>query len=279
MKKVRVNDFDLKDTMECGQTFCWVREGDGYINADFGDIVYVEQRGDHLHYESTSGNIDLNSLIRLDDPVDVIKDEIARDEFMRASIDFAPGLRIVKDPFFSCLVSFLCSTRNNIPTIRRMTQGIREGWGPTYRFRGKTFYGMPSPQELSKVTVPELEDLNLAWRANFIVRSTASILDGEIDQSALCNMDYSDAHESLKTLHGVGDKVADCVCLFSLGFLEAFPIDVWIERVIQKHYGIFTESGKSYKKKSEAARNYFGKYAGYAQEYLYYYTRETSRSQ
>ncbi|UCE10122.1 MAG: hypothetical protein JSW61_14300 [Candidatus Thorarchaeota archaeon] len=277
MNRIRVSDFNLMDTMECGQTFCWVREGDGYINADFGDIVYVEQKDEYLHYESASGNVDIGELIRFDDPVGEIKDDIAKDGLMRISINFAPGLRIVSDPFFPCLVSFLCSTRNNIPSIKRMTQGIRERWGPKYEFRGKTFYGMPLPEPLSRATVSELESLDLAWRANFIVRSTKSIVDGQITEDELRQMDYDTAHESLKTLHGVGDKVADCVCLFSLGHLEAFPIDVWIERVIQKHYGIFTESGKSYQKKSKAARSYFGKYAGYAQEYLYYYTRKTYR--
>jgi N-glycosylase/DNA lyase len=84
---------------------------------------------------------------------------------------------------------------------------------------------------------------------------------------------YQDTHNVLKTLHGVGNKVADCVCLFSLGYLEAFPMDVWIERIVQQHYGIFLEKGKSYTKKSKAARTYFGRYAGYAQQYLFHYTR------
>ncbi len=108
---------------------------------------------------------------------------------------------------------------------------------------------------------------------SFVLRSTEAILEGDFVPDRLVKLGYEDAHKTLKSLHGVGDKVADCVCLFSLGFLEAFPIDVWIERVIQEHYGIFTATGKSYAKKSEAARTYFGKYAGYAQEYLYYFTR------
>ena len=96
---------------------------------------------------------------------------------------------------------------------------------------------------------------------------------GDVTEEQLKTMEYPEAHKSLKTLHGVGDKVADCVCLFSLDFLEAFPIDTWIEKVIQDHYRIFEKKGKSYQKKSEAARLYFGQYAGYAQEYLYYFSR------
>lgn len=277
MKRLSVRNFDLKDTLECGQTFCWIKEEDGYINADLGGVVYVEQQEDALYYESNLNDVDLVSLLRLDDPIEEIQAELAKDDLMAESIEYAPGLRIVSDPFFPCLVSFICSTWKNIPSIKQMTQGIREKYGPTIEFRGKTYHGMPSTEELSRVTVKELEELSLGYRAKFIVETTTSILEGEVNEEELRKMNYSDAHSTLKTLHGVGDKVADCVSLFSLGFLEAFPIDVWIERVIQKNYGILTEAGKSYKRKSQAAREYFGKYAGYAQEYLYYYTRESSK--
>ncbi len=273
MRSLEVKDFSLVDTLECGQTFCWVKEGEGYINADIGQVVYVEQRGNTLYYDVSEGDVDLSSLFRLKDPLAQIHQEIARDGIMRRSIDFAPNLRIINDPFFPCLVSFLCSVWKNVPTIRGMTNAIREKWGPTYKFRGNVYYGMPSPKQLSKATVSELKKLGLAWRAEFIAKSTRAIVRGEVTENELRSMEYLEARKHLKKLHGVGDKVADCVSLFSLGFLEAFPIDVWIERVIQEHYGVFTDTGKSYAKKSEAARQYFGRYAGYAQEYLYHYTR------
>jgi N-glycosylase/DNA lyase len=273
MRSLQVERFSLTDTLECGQTFCWVKEGEGYINADIGKVVYVEQMGDELFYETSEGDVDLAKLFRLDDPLDEIQSEITRDGIMRRSIDFAPNLRIINDPFFPCLVSFLCSVWKSVPVIRGMTKAIREKWGPSYRFRGRTYYGMPTPEQLSVASVSELKKLGLAWRAEFIAKSTDAIVSGEISEDELRSLEYVDSHRQLKKLHGVGDKVADCVSLFSLGFLEAFPIDVWIERVIQEHYGVFTTAGRSYSKKSEAARDYFGKYAGYAQEYLYHYTR------
>ena len=273
MRTLQVESFSLTDTLECGQTFCWVKEGEGYINADIGQVVYVEQKGDSLLYDSSKGDINLSGLFRLEDPLDQIHREITRDGIMKKSIDFAPNLRIINDPFFPCLVSFLCSVWKNVPAIRGMTNAIRENWGPSYEFRGKTYYGMPSPEQLSQATVSGLKKLGLAWRSEFIVKSTEAIVAGEITEDGLRSMEYLEAHKQLKKLHGAGDKVADCVSLFSLGFLDAFPIDVWIERVIQEHYGVFTTAGKSYAKKSEAARNYFGRYAGYAQEYLYHYSR------
>jgi N-glycosylase/DNA lyase len=273
MRSLEVKRFNLRDTLDCGQTFCWVKEGNGYINADIGQVVYVEQRENTLFYETSHDDVSLEELFRLSDPLDEIQQEISRDGIMKSSIEFAPDLRIINDPFYPTLVSFLCSVWKNVPAIRGMTSSIRREWGPSYEFRGKTYHGMPSPEQLTKASVKDLKKLGLAWRADFISKSTEAILEGEVSETSLRSMRYLDAHRQLRNLHGVGNKVADCVCLFSLGFLEAFPIDVWIERVIQEHYGVFSKSGKSYSKKSDAARKYFGKYAGYAQEYLYYYSR------
>jgi len=273
MKRLRVKNFSLVDTLGCGQTFCWVKEGEGYINADIGQVVYVEQRGDRLFYESSDSSVDLASMFRLKDPLDQIHREIIRDGIMRKSIDFAPNLRVINDPFFPCLVSFLCSVWKNVPAIQGMTNAIREKWGPTYEFRGEVYHGMPSLEQLSRASSSDLRQMGLAWRGDFIVRSTKAIVRGRVTEETLRSMEYLEAHKLLRTLYGVGNKVADCVSLFSLGFLEAFPIDVWIERVIQEHYRVFTTAGKSYSKKAKAARQYFGRYAGYAQEYLYHYTR------
>ncbi|NWF95058.1 MAG: hypothetical protein HXY34_02850 [Candidatus Thorarchaeota archaeon] len=277
MQKLRTRDFNLSDSMECGQTFCWQKHGEGYVNADVGQCVYVQQKGDTLFFDSSSqlNETSLTEMLRLSDPLDQIQGEVCKDELMRRAIQYAPGLRVVKDPEFPCLISFLCSIRNNIPNIRKTCQEIRRRYGPVYRLMDTEFHGMPGPERLAGIPPDELRELGLDWRAEFIARTSMSIVREEVMLSGLCQIPYEEAHTELKRLYGVGDKVADCVCLFALGHLEAFPIDVWIERVIQKHYGIFTQSGKSYAKKSEAARAYFGRYAGYAQEYLYYYSRNT----
>jgi len=277
MREIVVKKFSLRDTLECGQTFCWTPHGQGYLSTDWGQVIYVEQVGNRLRYKTSDHDERIESFFRLDDPIDKIHDEICKDDTMRRAIEFAPGLRIVSDPFFPCLVTFLCSIRNNIPSIRRLAWRLREKYGPAYEFEGSTYRGMPSAEELARVPTQELRALGLDWRAEFVSRTAKAICEGLVTEEELRASDYEEAHEQLKRLHGVGDKVADCVCLFSLGFLEAFPIDVWIERVIQRHYEIFTQSGKSYAKKSKAAREYFGQYAGYAQEYLYYYTRSTGR--
>ena len=273
MRSIRVERFSLRDTIECGQTFTWRREGNGYINSDIGQVVYVEQREDRLFYETSAHSVNLRQLFRLDDPLEKIQEEIAQPGIMQQSIDFAPNLRIVRDPFFPCLVSFISSTQKGIPAIHTLMNNIRKNHGPAYEFRGKTYFGFPTPQHLADTCSYDYECLGAGYRSDYIHRTVKAINNDEIAEETLATMDYPEAHKSLKRLHGVGDKVADCVCLFSLGFLEAFPIDVWIERVIREHYSIFTKDGSSYSKKSSAAREYFGKYAGYAQEYLFYFSR------
>ncbi len=277
MRQISTKQFDLTDTLECGQTFSWQRYGQGYVNSDIGQVVYVEQKGDRLLYESSASDAPIKQMFRLDDPLDLIQQEIAKDDLIRKSISFAPGLRVISDDFFPCLVSFICSTFNNIPRIQGMVKTLRERYGSTYEFRGQKWHGMPTPEELAAVTPNELRDLGFGWRGEFIAKSTQAVLKRDIIPEELSEMPYPDAHRHLKTLHGVGNKVADCVCLFSLGFLEAFPIDVWIERVIQEEYGMFSDTGKSYAKKSTAAREYFGPYAGYTQQYLFHYVRCRAR--
>ncbi len=278
MKSINAERFSLIDTIECGQTFNWIREGEGYINAELGQVIYVEQQNNTLFYEtSMSDSVSLREMFRLDDPLDEIQREIVRDGVMRQSIEFAPNLRIIRDPFFPCLISFICSSCKNIPAIHRMMANIRRKFGKEYDFRGKTFFGFPTPEQLSEASIKDLERLELGYRAKYVRSTTESIVSGMISEKDLRKMTYSEAHRTLKSLHGVGDKVADCVCLFSLGFLEAFPIDIWIERVIKEHYDIFTETGKGYARKSAAARKYFGRYGGYAQEYLYNFSRSQGR--
>jgi N-glycosylase/DNA lyase len=279
MNKLHVENFSLKDTLECGQTFCWRREGRGYINTDIGQVIYVEQERDQLCYETSSDDVSLRTLFRLDDPIIEIQKEIAKDAFMRKCIEFAPGLRIVSDPFFPCLISFLTSIWKNISAIKTMTQILRKKFGPRYKFKGNYYYGFPSVDTLAKKSANTFRNLGFGFRSDFIVKTSAVISSQQIDSKLLKDCGYQKARQVLKTLHGVGNKVADCVSLFSLGYLEAFPMDIWIERVIQHNYDIFSEEGKSYVKKSNAARAYFGRYAGYAQQYLFHYTRSCGLKQ
>jgi N-glycosylase/DNA lyase len=273
MKEIRVKNFDLRTTLECGQTFSWRKEGSGYVNTDLGQVIYVEQRENRLYYETSSDEVSLEHLFRLNDPLSKIQKDITKDELMEKAIEFAPGLRIISDPFFPCLISFICSIWKNIPAIRTITQTLRRRYGPKFKYKGREYYGFPSIEKMGKVPLDEIRSLGFGFRSQFIVRTTSALVSGLVNLESLKKIGYEEAHALLKTLHGVGDKVADCVALFSLGYLEAFPMDVWMDQVIMQNYRLFLEKGKSYAKKSEAARSYFGPYAGYAQQYLFHYIR------
>lgn len=273
MNEIHVDNFDLKTTLECGQTFCWRKEGRGYINTDLGQVVYVEQQGDLLNYETSSDDISFETLFRLNDPLLEIQKEITKDKLMEKSIKFTPGLRIVSDPFIPCLISFICSIWKNIPAIRTTIQVLRKNFGPKYRFRGRQYNGFPSIEKLRSISIDEFRKLGFGFRSKYIAKTSSAISSGEVDSKTLKQQGYEKAHSILKSLHGVGDKVADCVSLFSLGYLEAFPMDTWIEYTIKKYYKNFLENGSTYAKISRAARSYFGQYAGYAQQYLFHYVR------
>lgn len=275
MSEISAKNFDLKATLECGQTFCWRKERSGYINTDLGQVIYVEQKGKQLYYETSSDDVSLERLFRLNDPLQEIQKEISRDDLIKTAIEFSQGLRIISDPFFPCLISFICSIWKNIPSIRTMTQTLRRKFGPKYKFKGGEYYGFPSVEKLGKVPLEQLRGLGFGFRSGFIVKTTSALLAGEVNPESLTNQGYQEARTELKSLHGVGDKVADCVSLFSLGYLEAFPMDVWIEQVITQNYSKFLDNGKSYAKKAKAARAYFGRYAGYAQQYLFHYIRSS----
>jgi len=190
--------------------------------------------------------------------------EKARDEYW--------GLRIIQDEFFPCLISYLCSPQMRIPRIKEMQNKIaKKKYGTKVEFNDMEVYRFPTPEELSEATEDELRELGVGYRAKYIVESVKIIQETDFNHEDIKNMEYSEAREEMKRLYGVGDKVADCVLLFSLGFIEAAPIDTWGYKVLESHYpDLHTDD---YDQLSENLREYFGEKAGYAQEYLFHAVR------
>ena len=206
------------------------------------------------------------------------------------------GLRLVRQDRWECLASFVLATNANIPRIKKMISAVCERYGPAFEYEGGTYHGFPSPGALAEAPVSGLAGCGLGYRAPFLRRVAASVADGMVDFDAVARLPYEDARELLlqelfgeKVLLGVGPKVADCVLLYSCGKDEAFPIDVWIARVLAKSYPKLLPSPLlarlrrgdkakisvgDYARLSAAARRRFGDYAGYAQQYLYMSIRE-----
>jgi N-glycosylase/DNA lyase len=238
---------DLRLTMESGQPpqFIWKQEGDKYYRYVEGRKCYLWQEAE-LH--CTPGYEDyVREFLRAKDDLEEIYAKIATDAAMRAAINRYRGLRLTKNDPWETLVSFVCSINNNIPRIRRNVQSLIH--------RGR----MLTPGEILE---RDLTRYRLGFRADFL-RSIAEHMTS-YDLGKIGRMSYEEAKATLMELPGVGEKVAECVLLFGYGFLEAFPVDVWVGRAMETYYGV-----RGRKKIAEYARRKWGPYAGYAQQYLY----------
>ena len=222
----------------------------------------------------------------LNDTLENIRRLTARDEYARKAYQTFWGLRIIRQDPWECLISYICATYKSIAAIRHMLNNLSEKFGEKVAFEKNDYYTFPLPQKLSNATITELRDCGLGYRAKYVSETSKKIQQETFDLESLKKLSYKQAKEELLTLPGVGPKVADCILLFSQEKLEAFPVDVWIKRIMLKHYAQYfpesfiqkasnqgSPSLKSYETINAFGRNYFGKYAGYAQEYLFHYER------
>jgi N-glycosylase/DNA lyase len=201
------------------------------------------------------------------------------------------GLRIVRQVPWECLISFICATYKNIAAIELMLRKLSVKFGETRVFDGHDFYLFPTVEKLASESEKGLQECGLGYRAKYVKETAKKIHDENINLNGLKALPYLEARKLLVDLPGVGLKVADCVLLFSLEKMEAFPVDVWVKRVILNHYqNHFPEptvikllshdslTNGEYQKLNAFGRSYFGQYAGYAQEYLYHFERTQRQS-
>jgi N-glycosylase/DNA lyase len=226
-----------------------------------------------LEWES---NVDaeplVTHLLRLDDDLDAILDATPDLPLLDSAYEEYRGMRLVRDPPFACLISFICSAQMRVSRIHGMQMRLAEAYGDTVEFDGETYHAFPTPEQLAARTESELRDLSLGYRAPYVQRTAEMVADGEAAPAEAVGLPYEDAREYLTQFVGVGDKVADCVLLFSLGYLEAVPLDTWINTAISDYYPDCERS--NYTETSRAIREQFGgEFAGYAQTYVFFYLR------
>jgi len=257
----------LDATLGCGQVFQWHRLPDGrWQGVISGAPVRVWLERGTLHCDATVPADRLRAYFRLDDDLEEIYGAFPDDALLRQSVSAFRGMRILQQDLWECLLSFLCATNANIPRIRGMIAALCQRYGPDI---GDGLHGFPTAGSLAKAEEEDLRSLRLGYRARTILQTARMVSSGQFDLEILPLLDYRTAHARLCTLPGVGPKVADCVCLFSLGWLEAVPVDTWVRRLVQKQ----EPSLRSYQAMAEFARSWLGPYAGYAQQYLFHYVR------
>ncbi len=266
-------DYNLEHTLECGQAFRWKKAGGFYYGTIGERLLRVKYDGRRLTCES---DLPLNKeetadYFGLNEDLPYILKEIDVDKHIHKAVLEFRGLRILNQGHWECLASFILSSCNNIPRIKKMIGRLSENFGKRLTLGQVEGYSFPTAEKIAKVKISDLRRLGLGFRAGYLKDAACKIASGRLDLNGLEDLNYEEAKKGLISLTGVGEKVADCVLLFSFKKYEAFPVDVWIKRGIEGQY--FKGRTVPQKKIGEFARGHFGRYAGYAQEYLYHYLR------
>lgn len=275
--------FELKHIFECGQCFRWNLEQDGsYTGVVKNAVINVQKDHEKVIFRGMCQE-DLKQVVMdyfdLNNNYNQIKKKMAKiDDFMRTSIQFGTGIRILHQDLWECIISFIISANNNIPRIKKIIEKISQAYGTEIEFDRKIYFTFPTPKQLSKASIEDLRNLGLGFRDVRVFQTTKMILEKKFDLEKIKSLDDSEMiREELLKLDGVGPKVADCIMLFSLKRWDVFPIDVWVRRVMNELY-IHQENEEKVSKKvlEQLAKEKFLGMPGIAQQYLFYWKRETA---
>ena len=273
--------FKVKDIFECGQCFRWNEEPDGSYTGIFGhNVLNVKEEKDIVITGICNGDIEdiCKNYFDLDRNYEEIKETLSLiDDNMKESIKYGEGIRILNQDLWEMIISFIISANNNIPRIKGIIERMSAKYGQEIKFRGTSYYTFPTIDELSQASVKDLKDLGLGFRDRYVYETTKKIKEGKINLENLKQEPTNEVRKQLLTLTGVCPKVADCIMLFStLKRFDVFPVDVWVRRVMNDLY-IHNEDETKVNKKQiqEIARDKFGALEGIAQQYLFYWKRES----
>ena len=274
--RIAAPDFDLLRTLDSGQVFHWHPHGAGWVGTIGDQPVFVEQRGKSLWISRGTEDV-VRHYFALDHALKEIYATFPADPAMYGALDYCKGITIMQQPAWECVATFITSSLKQVAHIRQMSLAIRKAFGEPVCFSGLELFTYPPPERLALASEKQLRDCKLGFRAKNLLGAARKIADGEIDLQRIGTMDDPEALAELCKLPGVGEKVANCVLLFAYGRLRAFPIDVWIERVLREIYFRGKRSVTASRLK-RFSREYFGPYGGYAQQYLFHHARKTYRT-
>ena len=299
--------FDPVISINSGQTFLWEKRDNSWYGIYGDHVLKLFVSSSQIPSGGSKSNKVTNNLemhfssypqfqswerhvFRLNDNLSDIFSSFDNDVLVSESINKYPGLRLMRQEPFQCMVSFACASNTNIPMIRRMLKNLCQNFGNRVIVDGNEFFTFPSVERLNTASQHELLRCGLGYRTKAVKAIAESVVNGSLDARHLLRLDYEEAKDELLKVYGIGNKIADCILLFSLEKLNSFPIDVWMARVLYQNYGWLFNNNQSsrvhngktlqkitaleYRTVSKSAREYFGKYSGYAQQYLYYNIRQ-----
>ena len=258
------DDFDLQRIFECGQCFRWNADENGvYTGVAFGRAAKIYREGDSVFISGKTEDFEniWCGYFDLKRSYAEIRAGLGIDDYMKEASSFGAGIRILYQDKWEALCSFIISQNNNIPRIKKTVEKLCEMFGEKIELFGETYYTFPEASKIAVLSEENLAPLRAGYRAEYIIGAAKKVASGEIDLDAVSKMSPEDACKTLKTIKGVGDKVANCVVLFGLQMLDAFPIDVWMKKALNAHY------------KEGFDPKIFAPYAGIAQQYMFYFAR------
>lgn len=273
---LKVDTFNLKYTLECGQCFRWEKVGDNeYVGVIKDRVLRVKQEKDMLYVWSNKKE-NLENVVK--DYFDLNKDyltiekEISKiDKNIQQAVTFSSGIRILKQPLFETFISYIISANNNIKRISKSVNDISKTYGQEVEFEGKSYYLFPSIEEFSCCNNETLLKCGLGFRSRYVVHNTELLKEKPELLKDITKLPTSEAKKALMGFLGVGPKVADCIMLFSMDRSEVFPIDVWVKRIMEK---LYFKRNTTIREIDKFATDMFGINAGIIQQHLFYNVRE-----
>ena len=266
-------------SINSGQVFLWEKNGDTWYGINGNDVLAINENPMQINSYSQNS---IDFFREKDDLREIIL-SITKDKVVRKAVKQFPGLRLLRQHPFQCYISFIVSSNSNIQRIKQILYRLCKKFGKKIIFQEKEFYLFPEPENLANASKNDLLNCGLGYRVRAVKEAALNVSNRQIDFDFLKKTNYQNAKDILLQVYGIGNKVADCVLLFSLEKLEAFPLDRWVLRILEKYYTKkFQLDGKSltekkYEQIHKQIVNYFGPYAGYSQQFLFKMERELNQ--
>ena len=266
---------DVDNSINSGQVFLWEKDGTDWYGINGQDILKINKNG----VIKSIRNLKTDFFRKNDNMQEIIK-SISKDKTVKKAVKEYEGLRLFRQDPFQCLISFIISSNSNIQKIKNSLEKITKKFGKKVKIQNKEFFLFPEPEKMAKATIDEIKSCGVGYRAPFIKEAAKMVILKKIDFEYLKKCDYYEAKKNICLVPGIGNKVADCIMLFSLNKLDAFPLDTWMIKILEKYYSnefqieTKTITEKQYEILHKKIVDYFGPYCGYAQQFLFKMERE-----
>lgn len=277
-----LTSFDLKQIADSGQCFRMLpaEEANTYTVISGPHFLKAAQDGQTVTFFCEPEELPFwERYFDLDTDYDAFRKAInPRDAYLKQASDFGQGVRILRQDLWEMIITFIISQQQTIPSIRRRVEDLSHAYGSRLPVPG-TFYSFPSPEQLSAASLEDLLAMKLGYRAKYIKRACEDACSGRLDLSYLGSLSYEDAMDYLTGFYGIGEKVANCICLFGLHHIDAFPVDTWIRKILMNRYAPKSRLPKDLPQSrvcEALIQKHFSRYRGFAgvmQQYIFYYER------